>query len=365
VTGVGGVLAFLPQIFILFLFIGVLEDCGYMARAAYLTDRLLSRIGLSGKSFIPLLASFACAVPGIMATRTIEDRRDRLVTILVAPLMSCSARVPVYTLLIAAFVPQVTWLSGWIGLQGVTMLAMYLLGIGTAVVVSLVLKKTLLRGQTPPFVLELPSYKMPSLRNVVLRMLERGWAFIQQAGTLILAVSILIWAAAYFPQAPEADSETAAEGDAAQARERAAANMEQSYLGQAGKVIAPLVRPLGWDWRIGCAVIASFPAREVVVGSLGVVYRLGKRDVHSETLQETLREATWPESGEPVFNVPVALSIMVFYSLCAQCVATLAVIRRETNSWRWPAFTFAYMTTLAYVGALLTYQVGMLFGGPA
>jgi ferrous iron transport protein B len=362
VTGVGGVLAFLPQIFILFLFIGLLEECGYMARAAYLADRLMSRIGLSGKSFIPLLSSFACAVPAIMAARTIEDRRDRLVTILVAPLMSCSARVPVYTLFIAAFVPDVTWFGNWVGLQGVTMFAMYLLGVGAAVVVSRVLKRTLLHGQTPPFILELPSYKLPSLRTVALRMLERGWAFVGQAGTLILAVSIVVWAAAYFPR-PAADAGGPALSPAV--AEIAATNLERSYLGQAGKLIAPVVRPLGWDWRIGCAVIASFPAREVVVGSLGVVYRLGKQDVHSETLKETLRSATWPGSDRPVFNTPVALSIMVFYALCAQCAATLAVIRRETNSWRWPAFTFVYMTALAYIGALLTYQVGMRCCGPA
>lgn len=386
VAGVGGVLVFLPQILILFGFIAVLEECGYMARAAYLMDGLMSRIGLSGKSFIPLLSSFACAVPGVMATRAIEDRRDRLVTILIAPLMSCSARLQVYSLLIAAFIPDERYLGGWVRLQGITLLAMYLVGIVVAVLVALVLRRTLLRGETPSFVMELPGYKLPSVRSVAARVGESGWSFVQQAGTLIVAVAVAVWAAAYFPHNPRVEQEVRgryveqlqqfddrtaadwrAEKDALERRidnEVAAAYMEQSFLGRAGKLVAPLVRPLGWDWRIGCAVIASFPAREVVISTLGVIYQLGgEEDAASPSLRQTLRTATWPGSAQHVFNVPVALSIMVFFALCAQCGATLAVIRRETNSWRWPAFTFVYMTALAYVGALVTYQVGMLFTG--
>jgi len=393
VAGVGAVLIFLPQIFILFLFIALLEDCGYMARTAYLMDKLMSRVGLSGKSFIPLLSSFACAVPGIMAARVIENHRDRLVTILVAPLMSCSARLPVYILLIGAFVPNTLYLGGWLGLQAITMFSMYVVGIVTAVVVSWGLNRTLLKGETPPFVMELPSYKLPSLRNVLLRAAERGWAFVRRAGTLIFAVTIVVWAAAYFPHGAQVETDIRAqyadqfgalekkitlaesEGSPTQNLENeiqqlatkidhrvAGAYVEQSILGRMGQAIEPIVEPLGWDWRIGCGVVASFPAREVVIGTLGVIYNLGAdQDEQSQPLQEMLRSATWPGTERPVFNVPVALSIMVFFALCAQCAATLAVMRRETNSWRWPVFTFVYMTLLAYVGAFATYQVGMLF----
>ncbi|MBN1851914.1 MAG: ferrous iron transporter B [Pirellulales bacterium] len=384
-AGVGAVLTFLPQILLLFFFIAVLEDCGYMARAACLMDQWMSRVGLSGKSFIPLLASFACAVPGIMATRVIENRRDRLVTMLIAPLMCCSARLPVYTLLIGAFIPKHHYLGNWIGLQGITLVSLYVLGMLAAVIVAIVLKKTLLRGETPSFIMELPAYKRPSIKLVLYRILEQGWEFIHQAGTLILAVTILVWAAAYFPRDVKIeetyqrelhslailDCTESAEHDpsidaAAIARRQKeihnlfrAAQMQQSYLGRAGQWIEPVVRPLGWDWRIGCSVIASFPARESVISALGVIYHLGEeQDESSPTLRERLRQATWNGSNRPVFTVPVALSIMVFFALCAQCVATLVVIRNETKSWRWPAFTFAYMTILAYVAALITYQVG-------
>ena len=390
VGGAGGVIVFLPQILILFFFVAVLEDCGYMARAAYLMDRVMTRVGLSGKSFIPLLSSFACAIPGIMATRVIENRRDRLTTILIAPLMSCSARLPVYTVLIAAFIPVRQYAGGLISLRALVMMAMYLVGMLTAVVVALILKRTLLRGPTPPFVLELPTYKWPSLRTVLHRMFERGWAFIRQAGTLIVAVSIVVWAALYYPRHPElveapyAAQRTALESQLArlpsnsdhvqQISEQladidaqiAGEYRRQSYLGIAGHWIEPIVKPLGWDWRIGCAAIASFPAREVIIATLGIIYDLGE-DVDLETesdstrLQTALRQARWAGTDRPVFNVPVALSIMVFFALCAQCASTLVVIKRETNSWRWPLFTFGYMTTLAYVGALLTYQIGRLW----
>ncbi|HVU89456.1 MAG TPA: ferrous iron transport protein B [Pirellulales bacterium] len=385
IGGVGGVLAFLPQIFILFFFIALLEDCGYMARAAYLMDKLMVRVGLSGKSFIPLLSSFACAIPGIMATRTIENRRDRLTTILIAPLMSCSARLPVYALLIAVFIPDRSFLGGLLNLKGLTLAAMYLIGIVTATVVALVLKKTLLRGPTPPFVMELPSYKIPAMSIVLHRMLERGWSFVRRAGTLIVAVAVVVWASLYYPHDPaieapyaeqrvalesqlEAMPATAAERQAIDARlaeidhRVAGAYQQQSWLGRLGHWIEPAVRPLGWDWRIGCAAIASFPAREVVVATLGIIYNLGEVDVENTSdagLDDALRQATWDGTDQKVFNVPVALSLMVFFALCAQCAATLVVIKRETNSWYWPAFTFAYMTALAYLGALVTYQVGM------
>ncbi|HEX7445984.1 MAG TPA: ferrous iron transport protein B [Pirellulales bacterium] len=391
IGGVGGVLIFLPQIMILFFFIAILEDCGYMARAAYLMDKLMARVGLSGKSFIPLLSSFACAIPGVMATRVIENRRDRLTTILVAPLMSCSARLPVYTLLIAAFIPARSYLGGLIGLQGLTMTAMYLIGIVTAAAVAWLLKRTLLRGPTPPFVMELPTYKWPAAGTVLYRMIERGWAFVRRAGTLVVAVSIVVWAALYYPHSAEVEApfearKQAIENQLAAAppddperddllRERARLDHEiagaynrQSILGRFGRWLEPAVRPLGWDWRIGSAVLASFPAREVVVATLGIIYNLGEEldlenDDDQNRLQEVLRQAHWEDTGQPVFNVPVALSIMVFFALCAQCASTLVIIKRETNSWGWPLFTFGYMTTLAYLAALVTYQVGMLLPG--
>jgi len=385
IGGVGGVLVFLPQIFTLFFFIAVLEDCGYMARAAYLMDKLMSRIGLSGKSFIPLLSSFACAVPGIMATRVIENRRDRLVTILVAPLMSCSARLPVYTLLIGAFVPAWTVGVGWVEipwLQGLVMFAMYGVGIVAGILAAWVLKKTLLRGATPPFVMELPSYKMPGARIVLMRMLEQGWAFVYRAGTLILCVSIVVWGLCYWPrdegridrsllarraeltQESGVRSQESAEELARIENQIAGQHLANSYLGRMGKWIEPVVRPLGWDWRIGAAAIASFPAREVVVATLGVIYNLGEgQDETSGDLKQTLQDATWDGTDRKVFNLPVALSVMVFFALCAQCASTLAVIRRETGNWWWPAFTFVYMTLLAYVGALVVYQVGVRLMG--
>ncbi len=398
VAGVGAVVTFVPQIAMLFLFIAILEDCGYMARAAYLMDGLMARIGLSGKSFIPLLSSFACAVPGIMATRVIDNRRDRLLTILVAPLMSCSARLPVYTLMISAFIPSEAYLGGWLGLQSVTIVSLYLLGIVAAILVARLLRKTLLRGTPPPFIMELPEYRCPSWRIVLRRVVEQSWSFIHGAGTLILAVTVIIWAAAYFPRAEHLEQSVRAEyagelaaleqawtelrrlpadlsGEVSRREQELAAReaelertianhvagaaMEQSVLGRLGKLIAPLVRPLGWDWKIGCAVIASFPAREVVIGAMGVIYNLGAgEDEASTSLKAELAQQTWPESDRPVFTIPVALSIMVFFALCAQCAATLVIIYKETGSRWWPVFTFAYMTCLAYLGGLVTYQAG-------
>lgn len=392
ISGAGGVLVFLPQILILFAFIAILEDCGYMARAAYLMDRFMARIGLNGKSFIPLLSSFACAIPGIMATRVIENERDRLTTILAAPLMTCSARLPVYALLIAAFIPPRAYFGGLVNLQGLTLAALYALGILMAVVVALVLKKTIFRGDTPPFLMELPSYKWPSLRNAFHRVVERAVVFLRCAGTLILAVSILIWAALYYPHNretveaphraeiaqlearlaalnPDAPERVAAASRLAEIqREIAGEYQRQSLLGRAGRLIEPVFKPLGWDWRISSSVLASFPAREIVVATLGVIYNLGDDlDTESEEgfqqLSAKLHAARWDGTDRPVFTVPVALSIMVFFALCAQCAATLAVIRRETNNWRWPLFTFTYMTILAYCGALVTYQLGTWISG--
>jgi ferrous iron transport protein B len=389
IAGVGGVLVFLPQIMLLFLFIAVLEDCGYMARAAFLMDRVMTRLGLSGKSFIPLMSSFACAIPGVMATRVIENRRDRMVTLLVAPLMSCSARLPVYLLLIGAFIPATRYAGGWVSLQALVLLAMSSLGALVAVPAAWLMKKTIFRGETPPFVMELPSYKVPSLRVVLHRAYERGKAFVTRAGTLIFATSILVWAAGYFPgdhreldaivaqiesrqaarddpaaaSTPDAGTSASIDGLVARRNELSGRLIETSYLGRLGHAIEPAVRPLGWDWRIGVGAIASFPAREVIIATLGTIYSLGRDvDEHDEGLASAMRSAVRPD-GRPVYNVPVALSIMVFFALCAQCAGTLMTIKRETDRWIWPVFTFVYMTTLAYLGALVTYQVGSLLGG--
>jgi len=365
IAGVGGVLAFLPQIVLLFLFIAILEDCGYMARAAFLMDKLMTKVGLSGKSFVPLMSSFACAVPGIMATRVIENRRDRMVTILVAPLMSCSARLPVYVLMIGVFVPAT---NPW--LQGTLLFAMTFLGAVIAVPIAWLLKKTLFRGETPPFVMELPTYKWPSPRIVLHRVYDRARAFVVRAGTLIFATNMLVWALAYFPGDHRPAEQLAAriDGLSNSAPERAELVddynrvneqlLEGSFLGRLGHGIEPAIAPLGWDWRIGIGVLASFPAREVIISTLGTIYSLGGDVSESDTaLTDALHSATWPD-GRPVYTMPVALSIMVFFALCAQCASTLMVIRRETNHWGWAAFTFAYMTSLAYVAALGTYQVG-------
>jgi len=374
IAGVGAVLVFLPQILILFLFIALLEDCGYMARAAFLVDRWMAKFGLPGKSFIPLLSSFACAVPGIMATRTIEDRRDRLVTILIAPLMSCSARLPVYVLFIGAFIPPTLILGGVLNLQAVTLLGMYAIGAVVGIAVALLLKRTVFKGPAQSFLMELPAYKWPSTRTIFFRVYEQGKAFCISAGTLIFAVTIVIWALGYYPRSASiatshdvlrdqahlelqaSESELTEQLDEID-RKESGAYLRESLLGRMGQWIEPLVKPLGWDWRIGTAVIAAFPAREVIVATMGTIYNLGEEeDENSVGLRDRLHAATWPD-GRPVFNTAVALSIMVFFALCCQCGGTLAVIKRETNSWRWPLITFGYMTGLAYVAALLTYQL--------
>ena len=365
VAGVGSVVVFLPQIAILFCFIAILEDCGYMARAAFLMDRLMTRIGLSGKSFIPLMSSFACAIPGIMATRVIENRRDRMVTILIAPLMSCSARLPVYLLLIAAFVPATSYLGGWVGLHGLVLFAMTFLGAAVAIPVAWLLKTFVFPGETPPFVMELPAYQCPSVRVVTMRVVDRCKAFLYRAGSLIFATTVLIWAAGSFPGdhtelyavQNQIESGDGREQLIVRRNELSANLLEQSLLGRVGKAIEPVVKPLGWDWRIGVGALASFPAREVIIATLGTIYRLGGDiDESDEGLQRSMQLSTWPD-GTPVFDLAVALSVMVFFALCAQCGATLMVIKRETNSWRWPLAAFVYMTLLAYVGALVTYQI--------
>jgi ferrous iron transport protein B len=373
VAGVGSVLVFLPQIAILFFFIAILEDCGYMSRAAFMMDKFMSAIGMSGKSFLPLMSSFACAIPGIMATRTIENRRDRMVTLLIAPLMSCSARWPVYVLMVSAFVPNRTYLGGWVGLQGAVLFGMMCLGALVAIPVAWLLKRFVFPGEPSTFIMELSSFKWPSLRVVAMRVWERILAFLARAGSLIFLTSVLIWAAAYFPgdhsqldrtvaqlraeaSKPSPD-ESKLESLETQVNQQRSELISQSYLGKAGHWIEPVVRPLGWDGKIGIAVLASFPAREVIVATLGTIYSLGAdQDESSQGLVQQLRSATWPD-GRAVYSLATACSIMVFFALCAQCVSTLVTIRRETNSWRWPIFSFVYMTSLAYIGAWIVYNI--------
>lgn len=368
VAGVGGVLVFLPQILLLFLFISLLEDSGYMARAAFLMDKLMSRINLHGKAFLPLISSFACAIPGIMATRTIENERDRLATILIAPFMSCSARLPVYTLMIATFFAGQT-VFGFLSVGALLMLAMYALGILVAILAAFILKRTVLKSPPPPFVMELPPYRLPNLRTVFQSMVTRAFLFVKRAGTVILTISIILWALMYFPQSAENAPRLAtndpqqntafAESDEANV---ASQRLQHSYAGQIGHLIEPAIAPLGFDWKIGVALLASFAAREVLVSTLSIIYNVGKDpETNSQSLVAAMRSATRPD-GRPVWTPLIGLTLMVFFVLAMQCMSTLAVVRRETNSWRWPLFMTAYMTATAYIAAFATYRIGTLFG---
>lgn len=366
IGGVGSVLIFIPQIAILFLFLALLEDSGYMPRAAFLVDRIFRWCGLSGKSFIPMLSSFACAIPGIMATRTIEDRKLRLITMMVAPLMTCSARLPVYAIMIAAFIPHKIYL-GLFNLQGLVLTALYLLGVAAAVIVSFVLNRTVFRTEQGTFMMELPSYKLPTARSVLIRVFNRVRSFVLRAGTVIMAITIVIWALSYFPRTPASDGaatavEQSVEIGLPDVDENTAAgeHIRNSYFGRIGRTIGPAFEPLGWDWKITMAVLASFPAREVIIAVLGTIYNLGS-DVDEESLSlvDKMRQAEWDygaQIGRPVFNPGVALSIMVFFALCCQCGATLVTIRQEAGSWKYAIGVFAYMTTLAYLAALAVYQ---------
>jgi len=347
IAGVGSVVIFLPQIITLFLFIILLEDSGYLARAAYLMDRAMRSVGLSGQSIIPMISSFACAVPGIMATRVIPNRRDRIATIIAAPFMTCSARLPVYALLIAAFVP--TGDIGFLNLQGLVLFGLYMFGIVAGVLTALLLRKTALRGPKPPFALMLPEFRRPNIQTVLMQLYTRAKIFLYRAGTVIFAVAVVVWALSYYPRATDIDPGLTA-------NQAAAVQLEQSWLGRAGKFVEPVFEPLGWDWRVSSAVIAGFPAREVVVAVMGTIYAVGD-EADESTLSARLKSATWPD-GRLVFTLPMVLGLLIFYACCLQCAATLAVIRRETGGWRWPAFAWVYMTSIGYFGALLVYQLG-------
>ncbi len=440
IGGVGSVLVFIPQIVILFLFIAFLEDSGYMARAAFLVDRMFRWCGLSGKSFIPMLSSFACAVPGILATRTIEDRKLRFITIMVAPLMTCSARLPVYAIMIAAFIPYRSYL-GIFNLQGAVLTMLYLMGIIVAVLVSFVLQRVVFKAERGTFLMEMPSYKLPTLRSVFIRVINRVKAFVVRAGTVILAITIVIWALSYFPRSGTIVHEYAARTEATNlqfnerltalttqvetltppnrqadmaeiednmaaaktsddltairdlslaahpeladpiaaayqhrelefdrqgaldglANARAGALLRDSYFARMGQALQPVFAPLGWDWRITMATLSAFPAREVIIATLGTIFNLGSDVSETDmTMIERLRQAQWesgPKAGQPLFSPAVALSIMIFFALCCQCGATLVTIRKETQSWLYPAAVFTYMTVLAYLLGIAAYQI--------
>ena len=328
--GTGSVLVFLPQILLLFLVIGILEDSGYLARAAVIADRTMSRVGLNGKSFIPLLSAYACAVPAIMATRTIESKRDRIATILIAPFMTCSARLPVYTMVIAAFLPNRPLLGPFLGTRAVAMLSLYLLGFLMAVMTARLLKSTVLKSKDAPFILEMPPYRWPKFSALMLRLVDRGKAFLYRAGTVIMLVSLLLWAATNFPMhngQPPA--------------------IQDSVVASLGHAIEPVIKPLGFDWKIGVGLVTSLAAREVIIATLGTLNGIDAES-HSFDLQNALRHE---------LTIPGAIALLVFFAFAMQCMSTIAVVRRETNGWKWPAIQFAYMTIVAYVSAFAAYNI--------
>lgn len=345
ISGVGAVVIFLPQILILFFFIGILEDSGYMARAAFVMDRLMAKVGLPGRAFIPLMSSFACAIPGIMAARTIASRRDRMTTIMIAPLMSCSARIPVYTLMIGTFLPDQKF-AGFISLRAATMFSMYVLGVIGAMGVAWVLKRTILQGPQPIFLIELPDYKMPAWRNLVFNMWQRSAQFLTRAGTVILAISIVLWFLLSYPKPPT----------------QVADSLQYSFAGRAGKLIEPAIEPIGFNWKTGIGLIGAMSAREVFVATMGTVYNVGnEEDENSVPLREAMQNDRWPD-GRKVWTLPAVLSLLVFFVFAMQCISTLAVVGRETEGWQWPLFMLVYMTGLAWILSFIVFQTGNALG---
>lgn len=329
-TGVGSVVVFLPQILILFAFIAVLEDSGYLARAAVIADRTMAKVGLQGKSFIPLLSAYACAIPAILSTRTIENKRDRIATILVTPLMTCSARLPVYTMLIAAFIPDKPLLGPFFGTRAAMMLGLYVLGFAAAAMTARLLKSTIFRSEKTLFVLELPPYRIPRLSSIFYRLLDRAKVFLKRASTTILVTMVVLWIMAHLPQ-----------------QNGVAVPIEQSYAGQLGKFIEPAILPLGFNWKIGVGLISSLAAREVIVGTLGTIYGI-QGDKEGEGLQKALQQD---------LNLASAVALLIFFAFALQCISTIAVVRRETGSWTWPILQFSYMAFLAYVCSWLAYTI--------
>jgi ferrous iron transport protein B len=335
-SGVGSVVVFLPQILLLFLFIGILEDSGYLARAALIADRTMARVGLQGKSFIPLISAYACAVPAILSTRTIENKRDRIATILIAPFMTCSARLPVYTLIIAAFIPERPLLGPLFGSQAAAMLGLYVLGFAAAVGTARVLKSSILKSERTPFMLEMPPYRWPTLRSISLRLFDRAKVFLRRAGTVILLVALVLWAFAHLPL-----------------RDGKAPEIMDSLAGAVGRTVEPIIQPLGFNWKIGIGLLTSLAAREVIIGTLGTIYGM-EGDAQSVGLQKALQKD---------LSFAGAVALLVFFAFAMQCMSTLAVVRRETGGWKWPLLQFSYMSGLAYISAFTAHQVVRALGG--
>jgi ferrous iron transport protein B len=347
IGGAGAILIFLPQILILIFFMTLLEDFGYMARVAIMMDKAMTKVGLHGRSVLPLMSGYACAIPGIMATRTIDSWKERLVTILVLPLMSCSARLPIYALMIGAFIPDQT-VFGYFGLQGLTMVLMYFLGTVTALILSLIFSSWIKTERKSSFIMELPPYRIPIMRSVFRQVYTRGKLFVTDAGKIIMAISIVLWFLASFPKVDSENGEKQ--------------TIHTSFAAKIGKTIEPMIAPLGFDWKIGLGLVTSFAAREVMVSTLATIYNVGnvKDDVIS--LSDAMKRDKNPVTGKSIFTPLVALSLMVFYVYAAQCMATFAIVKRETNSWKWPVFMVVYMTGLAYFGSLIVYQGGLMMG---
>ena len=335
IAGVGSVVVFLPQILIVFFFIALLEQSGYMARAAMVMDRFFRKVGLQGKSFLPLISSYACAVPGIMAARTIENNRDRIATILVAPFMTCSARLPVYALLIAAFIPDKIIIKGFLGYRSLTLLGLYILGFLAALFTAFLLKSSILKSDRVPFILDIPPYRLPSLKTILLLMWDRSKIFLKRASTIIFGTTVVLWILISFPRTDGPDQ------------------VEQSYAGQIGHAIEPLIQPLGFNWKIGVGLLAAQAAREVIVSSLGTIYKVDEADESDSRLQDALKADLTPLA---------AVSLLIFFVFAMQCMSTLAITRRETNGWKVPAFMFFYMNAYAYVASLIVYQGGRFLG---
>ena len=374
VGGVGGILVFLPQICILFFALSLLEDTGYLSRAAFVMDKIMRKLGLPGKAFVPLLSAHACAIPAIMSTRVIENPRDRLVTILVTPLMACSARIPVYAMVTALLFPHSPWKAALV------FTAAYAVGVATALGMALLFRRTILPGESKPLMIELPPYRVPALRTALLHTFDRAKIFVKQAGTIILAISLVLWALSYYPKSSPPAAAVALTtqakqlqklGDTNQAaalldsagRLTAQNSLQNSFAGKIGHVLEPVIAPLGYDWQIGIGIISSFAAREVIVSTLAIVYGVGKdaAENNQTSLYSTLQQAKRSD-GTPIFNTATCASLLVFYILAAQCLSTTAVVRRETNSWKWPLFQIFYMTGLAYLAAMVVYQTLRHFG---
>jgi ferrous iron transport protein B len=377
VGGVGGILVFLPQICILFFALSILEDTGYLSRAAFVMDKIMRKLGLPGKAFVPLLSAHACAIPAIMSTRVIENPRDRLVTILVTPLMTCSARIPVYAMVTALLFPHSPVKAALV------FTAAYAVGVGTALGAALLFRRTILPGESRPLMIELPPYRVPGLYTAILHTFDRAKIFVKQAGTIILAISLILWALAYYPKSSPPEAAVAMTAQAAQLEKTGDTNLiaqaadlrdqagrltaqhslQNSFAGKVGHAIEPAIAPLGFDWQIGIGIISSFAAREVIVSTLAIVYGVGRdaAENNQKSLYSTLQQAKRSD-GTPIFNTATCASLLVFYILAAQCLSTTAVVRRETNSWKWPLFQIAYMTGFAYIAAFLVYQGLRHFG---